>query len=160
MVHSRKKNLPKNLILIVSSALIIILGLTLFLFFKPKNNKFPDNISLFINNQGYYLEVAQTSKTRQTGLSNRNNLCFNCGMLFVFNRLDKQTFWMKDTHIPLDIIWLNSKHEIIKIVVAAKTDSENLYTSETPAKYAIELNANESLKLGLKIGDTIEIPNF
>ena len=158
MVHSRRKNIPKNFLTIgiVASIILIIIGVLIFI---PNKKVFPKEISLSINNQGYYLEVAQTNKTRKKGLSQRNELCFNCGMLFVFNKSGKQAFWMKDTHIPLDIIWLDSKFQIVKIITAIKTDSEDIYINEKPAKYAIELNANESLKLGLKIGDTIQIPS-
>ena len=158
MVHSRRKNIPKNFLTIgiVASIILIIIGVLIFI---PNKKVFPKEISLSINNQGYYLEVAQTNKTRKKGLSQRNELCFNCGMLFVFNKSGKQAFWMKDTHIPLDIIWLDSKFQIVKIITAIKTDSEDIYINEKPAKYVIELNANESLKLGLKIGNTIQIPS-
>lgn len=157
MVHRRRKNIPKNFLTLGITALIILIIVGI-LIFIPKKKSFPKDISLFINNQGYYLEVAQNNKSREKGLSQRNELCFNCGMLFVFDKEEKQTFWMKDTHIPLDIIWLNSKYEIVKIATAIKTNSEDLYTSDKPAKYVIELNANESFKLGLKVGDTLQIP--
>jgi len=76
-------------------------------------------------------------------------------MLFIFDKEKEQGIWMKDTHIPLDIIWLNSQKQIIKIITAAQTESETIYLSQKPAKYVIELPANESLKLNLQIGDTI-----
>lgn len=158
MVHSRKKNLPKNFIII--GIIIIILILISFFIFKPKKNKFPDSLGIFINNSGYYLEVAQTPIQREKGLSNRDELCFNCGMLFVFNKEGIYPFWMKDTHIPLDMIWLDSNYKIVKIITAVKTDSTDQYSNDQPAKYVIELRANESFKLDLKIGDTISIPNL
>lgn len=159
MVHSWKKYFSKNRIKIIIGLVLIAVSIC-FLVFRPKKVIFPSNISLSIGNQGYYLEVAQTDETRSTGLSQRDNLCFNCGMLFVFDKEGKQNFWMKDTHIPLDIIWLNSKYQIVKIITAVKTDSEDIYTNSKPAKYAIELNANESFKLGLKVGDTIQFPSL
>lgn len=158
MAHSQKKNLPKNFLIIIILFLISIITVCWFIF-KPKNKTFPENLSMLINNQPYYLEVAQTPQSQEKGLSGRNQLCSNCGMLFVFTREGKYPFWMKDTHIPLDIIWLNSKYQIVKITTAVKTDSNNLYTNQKPAKYVIELNANESFRLNLNIGDTVKIPN-
>ena len=64
---------------------------------------------------------------------------------------------MKDTQIPLDIIWLNSEFQVVKITTSLETNSTITYTNQTPAKYVIELNANEVFKRGLEIGDTIPI---
>ncbi len=159
MVHRHSKDLSKNFIIkVVLVGVVIFVGL--FLIIRQNRVTYPSNISIFIKDQGYYLEVAHTKKDQQKGLSNRDNLCFNCGMIFVFNKSGKHPFWMKDTHIPLDMIWLDSKFQVVKIITAIKTDSEDIYTNDKAAKYVIELNANDSLKLGLKVGDTIEIPKF
>ena len=122
-----------------------------------KKPAFPKSLGLYIKGYPYYLEIAQNNQERKTGLSNRDELCRNCGMLFTFKKEGKQSIWMKDTHIPLDIIWLNSQKEIVKIIVAAATDSETVYINQNPARYVIELPANESLKLNLQIGETIPI---
>jgi len=66
---------------------------------------------------------------------------------------------MKDTKIPLDIIWLNSKFEVVKIITATETDSLKSFTNDQPALYVIELNANEVFKLDLKVGDIIQLSN-
>lgn len=158
MGHSRKQNKRKNFIIVAAIGLLIIIGITIFFIFK-KQNTFPKSLGVIVDNNSYYLEIAQNNQERKKGLSDRDKLCPNCGMLFVFDKEDQHDFWMKDTHIPLDIIWLNSKKEIVKIIVAAQTDSETIYTNKTPAQYVIELPANESLKLNLQIGDTIPIFN-
>jgi len=157
MAHSWKKNMPKDIVI----GIIVVLGLivTLIVFKWPQKKTFPENIGLNINNQDYYLEVAQDTQTRTKGLSNRDQVCPNCGMLFVFKSEGIYPFWMKDTKIPLDMIWVNSKNQIVKIVTALETNSTKNYTNSQSAKYVIELNANEAFKLGLKIGDTIPISN-
>ncbi len=155
MEHSRKKNKRRNLIILAFIGLLIIIGIISLLL--KKQNTFPKSLGVVIKNNGYYLEVAQSNQETKKGLSNRDQLCPNCGMLFVFNKEDQHDFWMKDTHIPLDIIWINSKKEIVKIIVSAKTDSETIYSNKAPAQYVIELPANESLKLNLQVGDTIPI---
>lgn len=153
MGKSRQQNQRKNIFLIIGIILIIII--TLSLLFAHKKS-FPDNFGLIIKNNSYFLETAQTNQQRKIGLSNRDKLCSNCGMFFVFDKEGEHGFWMKNTHVSLDIIWLNSQKQIVKIIVAAPIDSETTYINKTPAKYAIELPANESLKLDLKIGDAID----
>jgi uncharacterized protein len=156
MGKSRTKNKRKNIIILSLAVFLILLIISLLTFLK-KGHHFPENLGVVINNNDYYLEVAQNNQERKKGLSDRQEICSNCGMLFIFDKEDKHSFWMKDTHLPLDIIWLNSKKEIVKIITAAQTDSETIYTNKIPAKYAIELPANESLKLKLQIGNTIPI---
>lgn len=157
MDHSRKQNKEKNRIgLILALPVVAILVIAIFVYFFKKPI-YPNSIGVFINGNDYFLEIAQNNKQRKIGLSDRNELCSNCGMLFVFDKEEEHSFWMKDTYVPLDIIWLNSNNQIVKTIIAANTDSEIVYSNEEPAKYVIELNANESLKLGLKIGDTIPL---
>ncbi len=137
----------------------LLLSLSLlYFYFSFSHQKHPfQKVWESLSKSNYYLETAQTDQERKIGLSNRDRICPNCGMLFVFSQEGQHGFWMKDTHFPLDIIWLNSKKEIVKIITAATSDSETTYLNKTPAKYAIELPANESLKLDLKIGDIIPI---
>lgn len=157
MGHSWKQNKKRNFLILISGViLIIIITIICFSVFKNKNTTAND-IGLSIKGENYYLEIAQNNQTRKKGLSDRQELCSNCGMLFIFDQESQHSFWMKNTHIPLDIIWLNSNQEIVKIINAAPIDSETIYTNKDPAKYTIELPANESLKLKLQIGDTIPI---
>jgi len=152
------KNMPKITLLI-----LILIAVAIFYFVShphPKPENFGDNVSAVIKDTPYYLEVAKTYSTRQTGLPHRTQLCSNCGMLFVFDREGKHPFWMKDTKIPLDIIWLNSKFEVVDFVTATETDSIKSFANSQPAMYVIELNANEVFKLNLKKGDTIQLSNI
>ena len=164
MVHSRKKNTRKTLIITSLITALIIIFILIGVLFIQKNKSIPQkSIGIQINNNNnnnYYLEVAKTNQQKKVGLSNRNEICSNCGMLFVFNKEGQYPFWMKDTHIPLDIIWINSQNEIVKIITALDTDSETVYTNADPAKYVIELPANEVFKQDLKVGDTIQIPEI
>lgn len=158
MEKSKPKNLPKAkffLVFLFSLCLILISS-----FFFNKKDKIPEEIKIDINGYNYYLETAVTSIDKQIGLSNRQSLCTNCGMLFVFPRQKKIPFWMKNTLVPLDIIWLDKKFKIVKIATVLETNSEKIYKNKSKAKYVIELNANEVFKRDLKIGDTIQLPDF
>lgn len=158
MANSRKKNLPKNIVIgIIISVLLIII---LIVFGRPKEKSLPNSIGLTIKHQDYYLEIAQNSLQRAKGLSGRDQICSNCGMLFVFKKEGIYPFWMKNTKIPLDMIWIDSDNKVVKIATALETNSEKEYANDKPAKYVIELNANEVFKLDLKIGDTIPIPGI
>lgn len=158
MEKSKSKNLPKTktiLIFVTISFVVFLIS-----FFANKRNSLPKEVKAVINDYNYYLEVAKTSKQREIGLSNRQSLCSNCGMLFVFPRQKIHTFWMKDTFIPLDMIWLDKNFKVVKIATILETNSEKLYANKNKAKYVIELNANEVFKRDLKIGDTIQFPDF
>lgn len=154
MDYRRKHNKRKTNIILVLVIPVLMVTLFTYVFKKPT---YLDHMGIIINDNDYFLEIAQTNKERKVGLSKRTELCSNCGMLFIFNKEDKHSFWMKDTYLPLDIIWLNSKNQIVKIIAAASPDSETTYTNIDPAKYVIELKANEVLKLDLKVGDTIPL---
>jgi len=83
-------------------------------------------------------------------------------MLFIFKSENYQSFWMKDTLIPLDIIFIKESGQVTDIYTAhpekGKSDFQlTLYKSTEPTKYVIELNANTASKLNLKIGDYIKI---
>jgi len=157
MVHSRKKNSKKTFLiigLVIALVVFIVIGISLI---QKNKTVLPKDMGIQIKGNNYYLEIARTDQEQKVGLSNRDTLCSNCGMLFIFDKEDEHSLWMKDTYIPLDMIWLNAQHKIVKIITAIDTDSEVIYTNQNPAKYVIELPANEVFKLNLQIGDTIPI---
>jgi len=105
-----------------------------------------------------YSEIADNTYKRTLGLMNRSSLGENAGMFFVFDNEETRAFWMKDTLIPLDIFFIDSKMDIVDIqtMQPCKTIMCPRYTSSTPAKYALEVNAGFASKNGVKVGDTIK----
>ena len=86
----------------------------------------------------------------------REELDSNEGMLFIFNDEAAYSFWMKNTLIPLDIIWLNRGKEVVfisKNVQLCENDSCPLISSNKKALYVLELNAGMADKIGLNVGD-------
>jgi uncharacterized membrane protein (UPF0127 family) len=152
--------MDKNFLILI--LIIILAGIIYLIFFNnPPTNK----INLNLNQKEYLLEVAKTIPQQTKGLMNRPSLCSNCGMIFVFNFEMTQTFWMKDTLIPLDIIFIDRHGLVTNIVTAVPEpntpDSQlKLYRSSSPAKYVIELNAGDTNKLSLKSGDKINLSSL
>jgi uncharacterized membrane protein (UPF0127 family) len=149
--------MDKNILILI---LIIILAAIVYLILF--NNPPVDKINLVINQKEYNLEVAKTIPQQTRGLMNRTSLCRDCGMIFIFNFEMTQTFWMKDTLIPLDIIFVDHNGLVINIATAtsqpnAPDNQLKLYRSTSPAKYVIELNAGDADKLSLKPGDIIDV---
>ena len=87
------------------------------------------------------IEIADTPETQMKGLMGRKNLDDNSGMLFVFEHLEPQKFWMKNTLVPLDIIFVGGDGCIVNIVGSAPPLSNRRYSSKGPAKYVVEVRA-------------------
>lgn len=108
------------------------------------------------------LEVADSEKAREKGLSERASLADNRGMLFLFDEPGIPAFWMKGMKFPIDIIFLNNKKivTIYKNVQPPKTTSEiptNYYQPTYPSDKVIELKAGAADKYNLHTGDTINL---
>jgi len=137
---------------ITVTLIIVFISIIIYLYF-PK--KLPSKI-IKINNQEFSLEIANTISQLSKGLSRRTNLCDNCGMLFVFPHPQILSFWMKDTFIPLDMIFIDQNKKIVNIITATVGDL-SLKKSISPALYCLELNASTATKLNLKSGDILEL---
>lgn len=106
-------------------------------------------------------EIADTPKKRAEGLMYREHLGKNRGMLFIFGQAQLWTFWMKNTKIPLDIIWMNEKKQIIHIVRSTpictrKDDGCPQYQPNDPAMYVLELGSGEADRLKLENGSKLK----
>lgn len=99
------------------------------------------------------IEIADDDYKTQTGLMYRHSLDKNHGMLFIFKNNEPRSFYMKNTEIPLDIIYFNSDKEVVSIVKNAKPLSEASLPSEGPARYVLEVNAGLTEEWGLEKGD-------
>ncbi len=98
------------------------------------------------------VDVARTPKQREQGLMFVEDLSKDQGMWFVFNNEQMRQFWMKNTLIPLDIIFVNSKLEVINIVHRAQPETLTPRRSKAPAQYVLELLGGQAKRRGLKAG--------
>jgi uncharacterized membrane protein (UPF0127 family) len=101
-------------------------------------------------------EFAETEYETQIGLMYRHSMKDNQSMFFIFDKDEPRGFYMKNTEFPLDIIFINSKNEIVSIQKNAKPFDQSTLQSGFPAKYVLEINAGLSDTWGLKAGDQIE----
>ncbi len=101
------------------------------------------------------IEIADTEVKRARGLMFREHLGENQGMLFVFPEESYQAFWMKNTVIPLDMIFVNKNRTIVTIHKNTTPYSEQTYPSSKPAIYVVEVNAGFTDKYNIEVGDKI-----
>lgn len=148
-----KKITPVKKYLLIA---LVISFVFLAIYFKrgPTDKK----TSIQIKGASISVELANTDTKRARGLMFRNRLEKDEGMLFIFDDERRHSFWMKNTYIPLDIIWLNSKKEVVHIEHSAPPCKENpcpTYSTDQPALYVLELNGGWSIEHNLNIGDTV-----
>lgn len=102
------------------------------------------------------IEIADDEYSTQTGLMYRHSMAKNQGMLFVFNDSRQRSFYMKNTEIPLDIIYFNSQKEVVSIQKNAKPFDETSLPSEDISEFVLEVNAGLSDELKLEKGDKFQ----
>ncbi|MEK6887195.1 MAG: DUF192 domain-containing protein [Nanoarchaeota archaeon] len=105
-----------------------------------------------INNQKIPVELAETQEQQMKGLMFRENL--TGGMLFIYNEENQRSFWMKNTLIPLDMIFIDKNYKITTIhhALPCKEDPCKIYASPK-AKYVLEVNVNFTIKNSINVGD-------
>lgn len=112
-----------------------------------------------IGNVTIEVEVADTPLAREKGLSGRESLEENRGMLFVFPKKGYYSFWMKEMNFPIDIIWI-ADDKIVDIAPSVPTlagEFLKTYQPKEPVNFVLEVNAGFSESHSLKVGDRVEI---
>lgn len=110
-------------------------------------------------NHCYNVELAITSEEKATGLMYRESLPEKKGMLFIYDKEGLYSFWMKNTLIPLDIIWIDENQNVVYIsknTPPCKTPECPSYNRNTYAQYILELNAGQADLIELNIGDKLD----
>lgn len=110
-----------------------------------------------IKGKPFTLEVADDAVKRERGLMYRESMPSDHGMIFVFVRPDNYRFWMRNTYIPLDIVFLDSQGKVLDVEARKPLDDTSMGPDE-PSSYVIELNQGTCDKIGLHKGDQVLIP--
>ena len=109
----------------------------------------------------YAVEVADNGAERERGLMFRDELAPDHGMLFVHEREEPLAYWMKNTRIPLDILYFDNAHRLVSqqrdVPPCSLGDACPPYPSAAPARYVLELNAGQASQLDLQTGARLEI---
>lgn len=109
-----------------------------------------------LGGQRYKVEVADDDAERARGLMFRDELAAGTGMIFVHDREEPQAYWMKNTKIPLDILYFDNARKLVAqqrdVPPCTAGNACPSYPSNAPARYVLELNAGEAAKLKLQNG--------
>jgi uncharacterized membrane protein (UPF0127 family) len=148
------KNINNFLVFIGAIAIFILLGASVLFSINTKRSGdyfFP--YAVRIGEKKYFLEIANSNAEREKGLGGRENLCAECGMLFVFDRPGRYAFWMKGMRFPLDIIWL-SGDSVVFVAHNVEPNFSGILEPDVLADRVIEINANASA--GLDLGEQVQ----
>ncbi len=116
--------------------------------------------SVELGGKTFVVEIADTSEKQALGLMFRDSMEADQGMLFIFPKEVPRSFWMKNTRIPLDIMYFDK--ELTMVSISADTPPCKVrrcpsYPSEGPAMYVLELNAGMAKTLGVGVGDKLTL---
>ena len=114
-----------------------------------------------VGGRRYDVEIADTDAERERGLMFRDTLATDRGMLFIHEREAPQAYWMKNTHIPLDILYFDNSRRLVSqqrdVPPCSLGDACPSYPSQAPARYVLELNAGQAERLRLQDGAQLTI---
>lgn len=113
-----------------------------------------------LNGQRFHVEIADTEAARAQGLMQRTQLDADAGMLFIFPDEQVRAFWMKNTLIPLDILYFDARHRLVSAQLEAQPCVSARcpgYASRGPARYVLEIKGGRAKSLDLKQGDRLHV---
>jgi uncharacterized membrane protein (UPF0127 family) len=148
----------KKKIVIAVFLFCVVLFFTLTSSLREKNYRDKDS-SVCFGKKCFLVELAKEEKELRKGLMFRENLDDDSGMLFVFEKEENHPFWMKNTLIPLDIIWIDKEKKVVFIKENAQPCKEDmecpLINPKRKAKYVLEISGGLSKELNIKTGDSV-----
>ncbi len=147
----------KTLKYLLVVSLLVLAGYWVFFWVAEPAEKSVKN--LLVGDREIQAEIADNVVERAQGLSGRESMCETCGMLFVFPQAQVQNFWMRDMRFPLDIIFIRDDRitEIFADVPVPSNGEIPRVESRESADQVLELNAGVSGKLGIRVGDEIDL---
>jgi len=119
-----------------------------------------ETLAISINNHQFTVELAASAAERRQGLMHRSSLAPDSGMLFIYPEPQIISFWMKQTLIPLDLLFFDEDGQLIELhnnMQPCKATVCKTYTNKIPAQYALELAAGTATKLKFQVGNSFTI---
>ncbi|SOE08357.1 hypothetical protein SAMN05877838_0070 [Hoeflea halophila] len=103
----------------------------------------------------FSVELALTPADRASGLMNRTSMAADHGMLFKFDQTRKVLMWMKNTPLPLDMLFIDESGTVVRIAERTEPYSETIIPSVSPVRYVLELNGGTASPRGISVGDLV-----
>src|SRR3989338_1279150 len=143
-------------LIVVIGIIVILLSVYLYNFNKSKEPQ------VCFEDTCFNVEIVDTSAEREIGLMNRAELDSDSGMLFIFESEGNYPFWMKNTLIPLDMIWIDKNNSIVDIETALPCEADPcpVISPSGDALYVLEINAGLSSQKGIITGMQAELINL
>lgn len=135
--------------------LVISIGIVLTFFVVKQSFLFvrePASLGVIVEGRAYSLEIARMAEEQARGLGERDTLCEQCAMLFLFQDVEEHAFWMKGMRFPLDIVWLLDG-QVVHIEHRVPNDSMTVYAPSGKSNQVLEFNAGVLDRV--QIGDTL-----
>lgn len=151
----KNKQTKKIIIALIALALILIF------FWLAKPRPETERTVTVKDKYQFKVEVVTTLADQYQGLSERRELCVNCGMLFSYPDSQLREFVMRKMNFPLDIIFINN-NQIVSIAANLKPEGNepiNIYRSASPVNQVLEINAGQAAQFGLEVGDSVRLNN-
>jgi len=120
----------------------------------------PLRIVTAVATHAFKVEVRDTPEGREVGLMHRRSMPEDHGMLFDFEREAPVAMWMKNTLIPLDMVFIRADGSIARVARQTEPMSTRIIASDEPVRYVLELNAGVTDNLGIRSGDRVKHPSI
>ena len=146
--------MPKKKIFILSIGFLILILAVVFWFNRREHGQ------VCFDEKCFSVELARTSAEQVRGLMFRKELGQNQGMLFIYDQEKELPFWMKNTLIPLDIIWIDREQRVVfvkEMALPCVPDPCPLIDPKAKARYVWEIPGGRARAIGLKVGDQLEL---
>lgn len=139
--------------------IVLIIFIIILSIFLIRNNSEPE---VCLEESCFFVELAKTSAEKSKGLMFRESLENDKGMLFIYDSDGEYNFWMKNTLIPLDIIWIDSEGKIAYIKHEAQPCGDECKTirPQKNARFILEINGGIAEELGMNLGDKFDFYNI
>ena len=149
-VQKKIRSAPK---LVISFAVVALFTALLFTSLAAQHRKIE---TITINGARLNVERAESNEEKRRGLCCRESLNSDAGMLFLYDEPGFYEFWMKDTYIPLDIIWISEQKRVVYIEnIVTPASYPTRFSSPLPAQYVLEVNAGWAEANHIQLGDTV-----
>lgn len=126
---------------------------------SPASADFAHGTAEIANNQrtklSLQIEIAETKDAQEQGLMYRRQMAADHGMLFIMPANEIQSFWMRNTLIPLDMLFFDEQGKLVEIQTNRQPYDETLHPTQVPAKYVLEINGGQANSEGLVLGDQL-----